>query len=180
MHAGTSSDGKSHEGNDNAVGNDGGAEEGNTNSVSHGAYAEQSNLYNDVFTNAERDIADDIFEDYKNRYLEAHGDIPTGHELRLFKLSVNAVTEIRVENWATDRPEVLDSGTPHIDSEQHFTEGGQRYFKYKKSPSLAAKKTLSNENRMWLKDLGLLEDPQSQTANSVADLAEVWESDLTD
>lgn len=157
-----------------------GAPEDNTNSVSHGAYADQSNLYSDVFDDTERQIADDIFQDYKERYLELHGDIPTGHELRLFKLSVNAVTEIRVENWATDRPDVQNSGTPHIDSEQHFTEDGQRYFKYKKSPALAAKKTLSNENRQWLKDLGLLDSPEQQQADAMTDIAEVWERDLTE
>ena len=40
QHRGTSPDGSSHEGNDNAVGNNGGAPENNDNAVDHGAYRE--------------------------------------------------------------------------------------------------------------------------------------------
>jgi len=143
-------------------GKDSGAPEGNTNSVSHGAYADQSNLYNDVFSDAERQIADDIFQDYHERYTELHGDIPTGHKIRLFKLSVNAVTEIRVENWVNQKPDSLESGTTFIDrnTERKRKEGEDwTEVTYKKSPALAAKKALSNENRQWLKDLGLTRGP---------------------
>ncbi|MFB9324254.1 hypothetical protein, partial [Cryptosporangium minutisporangium] len=145
-----------------------GPPEGARNGLTHGAYADKSHLYSQVFTDLEREIADDIFTDYVTRYKELHGDIPKGHELRLFKLSVNAVTEIRVENWATDRPETLNTGTPYVDEETHkktaqMPDGSTRVIeekRYKKSPALAAKKTLSNENRQWLKDLGLLDDPE--------------------
>jgi len=164
----------SRHGGENSGENGQGAKEGNTNRVSHGAYADQSNLYSDVFTEAQREIADDIYQDYRDRYLETHGDIPTGHDIRLFKLSVNAVTEIRVENWETQKPEDLDSGTVLIDREEHIkiSEGGPiREIRYKKTPALAAKKTLSNENRKWLKDLGLLDSPEDQQADAVESLA---------
>lgn len=158
---GTSPDGSSHEGNDNAVGNEGGAApEENTNAVTHGAYADQSNLYSEVFDDAERELADAIFADYRDRYERLHGELPEGHRLRLFKIAVNAVTELRVENWVTEKPTELDSGTTWIDreTEQKFVEGVGPVTekKYRKSPALAAKKTLSSENRMWLKDLDLL------------------------
>jgi|AntDeeMetagen134_2_1112570.scaffolds.fasta_scaffold07988_2 hypothetical protein len=160
-HRGTSPDGSSHEGNDFAEGNDGGdgAEEDNTRAVTHGAYADQSNLYSQVFDDVERQVADDIFADYRDRYEAIHGDLIYGHRVRLFKISVNAVTEIRVENWVTQKPEDLESGTTWIDEETRIKTTQDRVVeetKYKKSPALAAKKTLSNENRKWLKDLDLL------------------------
>jgi PAS domain S-box-containing protein len=142
-------------------GNDGGdgAEEDNTRAVTHGAYADQSNLYSQVFDDVERQVADDIFADYRDRYEAIHGDLIYGHRVRLFKISVNAVTEIRVENWVTQKPEDLESGTTWIDEETRIKTTQDRVVeetKYKKSPALAAKKTLSNENRKWLKDLDLL------------------------
>jgi len=156
---GGSDDSGAPEGNSNAEGNDGGAEEGNTRAVSHGAYADQSNLYSQVFSDAERQMADDIFADYRDRYKAIHGDLIYGHRVRIFKISVNAVTEIRVENWTADKPEELESGTTWIDKETKIKTTQDRSFEettYKKSPALAAKKTLSNENRKWLKDLNLL------------------------
>lgn len=147
------------EGNDNAEGNDGGAEEGNTRAVTHGAYADQSNLYSEVFDDDERQMADDIYADYRDRYKAIHGDLIYGHRVRLFKIAVNAVTEIRVENWVTEKPDDLESGTTWIDKETKLKTTQERAYeetKYKKSPALAAKKTLSNENRKWLKDLDLL------------------------
>ena len=148
------------EGNSNAEGNAGGdgAEEGNTRAVTHGAYADQSNLYSDVFNDAERELADEIFADYRDRYEAIHGDLPAGHRLRLFKIAVNAVAEIRVENWVTQKPEDLESGPTWIDKETKLKTTQERAYeeiRYKKSPALAAKKTLSNDNRQWLKDLDL-------------------------
>lgn len=154
---------------------DSGAPEDNTNSVSHGAYADQSSLYSDVFSDAQRQIADDIYHDYRDRYVDEHGDIPSGHDLRLFKLSVNAVTELRVDNWSTQKPDKLDSGTVMIDREERKKAsevGVIKEIRYKKSPALAAKKTLSNENRKWLKDLGLLDGPESEQADAIGSFAQ--------
>lgn len=140
-------------------GNDGGAPEDNTNSVSHGAYADQSNLYNDIFSDDERSVADDIFADYRDRYKNIHGRLIYGHQVRLFKIAVNAVTEIRVENWVSQKPDDLESGTTFIDEETRLktTEHDMREeTRYRKSPALAAKKTLSSDNRQWLKSLDLL------------------------
>lgn len=159
------------EGNQNAVGNDGGADEDNTRAVSHGAYADQSNLYSQEFTETQQALADGIFTDYMDRYEQEHSEEPpTGFELRIFKISVNAVTEMRVENWVTEKPESLHTGTPHIDSSTKIASTGDRYFEYKKSPALAAMNHLSNHNHKWLKSLNLLPDPESSQAEAVGTL----------
>lgn len=130
--------------------------EGNSNAITHGAYAEEKKLYSEAFSERERDLADRIFEDYYGRYIALHdAEPPLGFKVRLFNISVNAVTELRVENWFTDRPDELETGTPHLDRETHISESGTRYYRYKKSPAMAAMKTLSDYNRQWLKTFDL-------------------------
>lgn len=150
-----------------------GAPEGNTNSVSHGAYADQSSLYQEVFDDDQRELADWIFADYTDRYEARHGEPPIGFTLRLFKLSVNAVTEMRVERWVEDKPADLDSGTPHINRQTKVSPQGEEYYEYKKSPALAAMKHLSDENRKWLKDLDLLPESESDLEEAVGSLASI-------
>ena len=151
-----------------------GAPEENTNSTRHGAYTEQHNLYNDVFSEREVDLADQIFEKYCDRYEEVHGaEPPIGFEMRLFKIAVNSVTEMRVDNWYTDKPDETDTGTPHINKEKHVSEGGQAYYRYKKSPATAAIKHLSDYNHRWLKNFNLLPDAESQMADDIGDLSSI-------
>lgn len=172
VHRGTSPDGSSHEGNDNAVGNDGGAPEDNTHHVTHGAYTDQHNLYKQELSERERDLTDRIFDDYMARYRDQHGgDPPYGFEIRLFKISVNVVTEMRVDNWYTDKPDEAGTGTPHIDKQKHVSEGGEVYYRYKKSPATAAVKHLSDYNHRWLKNFNLLPDAESQAADDLGDLS---------
>lgn len=163
QHRGTSPDGSSHEGNQHAV--------------THGAYADQSALYSEDFDAQERGLADSIFQDYLGLYQSKHGvEPPVGHRVRLFKIAVNAVTELRVENWYSKKPEDLDTGTPYINQETHYSESGQRYYRYKKAPSVAAIKHLEGYNRQWLKELGLLPDDGADVEVNV--VAEMWD-DLT-
>lgn len=162
-HRGTSADGSSHEGNDNAV--------------RHGAYADFNKLYDEVFTARERDLTDWIFADYRDLYQHKHGvEPPAGHTVRLFKIAVNVVTELRVDNWYADKPDELDTGadTPLINRETHISESGQRYYRYKKAPSIAAIKHLEGYNRKWLKELELLPDDGADVEVSVT--AEMWDN----
>jgi len=142
---------------DGTVPDDHGAPEGNTNAVSHGAYTEQKKLYSEEFSDRERDLADWIFQDHLDRYIDRHdAEPPAEYKLRLFNCAVNAVTEMRVENWYTDQPDELNTGTPLIDKETHVTETGERYYRYKKSPSAAAVQHLTKYNERWLSKLDLL------------------------
>ena len=171
-HRGTSPDGSSHEGNQNAVGNDGGAPEENGNAITHGLYAEANKTYSEVFTDAEREIADRTFADYMERYTARHGEPPYGHEVKLFQISVNMAKEIHGESWAADKPETLESGNLLIDRETRIKTTADptqnvRERRYKKTAVMAAQKTLSNDTRQWLKEFDLLEGPEKQTANAI-------------
>ena len=176
---GGSEDSGAPEGNSNAEGNEGGdgAEEGNTRAVTHGAYADENTFYQDVLGDDLRDLVDDIFEDYTDRYADRHGEtVPVGLEMELFRLSVSHVKDVVLDRWATQKPESLQSGNPLVDreTERDFNpeDGSVVVEQYKESVVLTAQKRLSSDRRQWLKDLGLLEDPDSQLADSQQDVAD--------
>jgi hypothetical protein len=172
---GGSSDG-APEGNDNAEGNDGGAPEDNTNAVSHGAYADHNSYYQNVLDDAMREFVDDVFADYVSKYREQHGDPALGIESELFRIAVTHAKDIGLDRWADEKPEGLESGHPLVDEETEIVPIGdgatETQRRYRESVVLAAQKKLSNDRRMWLKDLGLLEDPDSQQANSQGEIAD--------
>lgn len=150
----------------------GGAKEDNTNSVSHGSYVEYEKRYTEVFSDRERDLCDWIEADYLGRYQSVHGyEPPAGFKVRIFNVAVNAVTEMRVNNWYTDKPDELDTGIEAVNAEKHVSESGQVYYRYKKSPHIAAVKHLEQYNRRWLDKLGLLPSPEKEQAESMGDLA---------
>ncbi|WP_455448298.1 hypothetical protein [Natrinema thermotolerans] len=164
------------EGNDNAEGNDGGAPEENTNAVTHGAYADENSYYQNVLDDPLREFVDDVFADYLEQYRELHGDPPLGIESELFRIAVTHAKDIGLERWADEKPEGLESGHPLVDEETEIVPIGEGQTetqrRYRESVVLAAQKKLSNDRRMWLKDLGLLEDPDSQLADSQEDVAD--------
>lgn len=143
----------------------GGAREGagapsdNTNAVTYGAYADVNNFYTDVLDDAHREMVDAIFTDYVEAYEVRHGDPPLGHEAELFRIAVSHGKHVYADNWAVDRPAELDSGNPVVDQEVHYTDEGTKYHKYRETVVAKAQKRLSTDRRQWLKDLGLLEDP---------------------
>ena len=167
---------KFHGGVGGDVGDPGGAPEGNTNAITHGAYADHNSYYQDILDDAMRAFVDDVFADYLERYRELHGDPPLGIEAELFRVSVTHAKDIGLDRWADAKPEGLESGHPLVDEETEIVPIGdgttETQRSYRESVVLAAQKKLSNDRRMWLKDLGLLEDPDSQLADSQEDVAD--------
>ena len=182
------------EGNDNAEGNDGGAApEGNTNAVTHGAYADHNAYYQDVLDDAMRAFVDDVFEDYLEEYQKRHGEasvddvedltegIPLGIETELFRIAVTHAKDIGLDRWASEKPDGLESGHPLVDKETNLVPIGEGMVEtkrsYRESVVQAAQKQLSTDRRQWLKELGLLEDPDSQQAQATQTLAQVINSE---
>ena len=150
---------------------DNGAQEGNTNSVTHGAYAQHNTYYTEVLDDDLRAFVDSVFEDYMRRYKAQHGEPVLGIETELFRIAVTHAKDIGLDRWANEKPEELDSGHPLVDmeTERDFNpaDGGITNRKYKESVVQSAQSKLSRDRRMWLKDLGLLEDPESQKADAM-------------
>jgi hypothetical protein len=169
------------EGNDNAEGNDGGgAPEDNTNAVTHGAYADHNTYYQNVLDDEMREFVDDVFGDYLEQYKELHGEPPLGIEAELFRIAVTHAKDIGLDRWTDEKPGGLESGHALVDreTEERFVEaiGPVTKETYRESVVLQAQKKLSTDRRQWLKDLGLLEDPQSQTAAALGDLKDAWKA----
>jgi hypothetical protein len=167
---------KFHGGLGGDVGDSGGAPDENTNAVTHGAYADANSYYQDVLTDDLREFVDDVFADYMEEYRERHGEPALGIESELFRVAVTHAKDIGLDRWADEKPEGLDSGHPLVDEETEIVPIGEGQTetqrRYRESVVLAAQKKLSNDRRMWLKDLGLLEDPGSQEAQAKEDVAE--------
>lgn len=159
-----------------------GAPDGNTNSVTHGLYAEKNKFYQNVMDDDLRSLCDDIFEGYVEEYASRHGDPHTGHKSRLFGISVNHIKMIYSDNWMFDRPDELDSGNPMVDKETIYktTADGDvvRQDNYKSSIVARTQQHLRKEDRAWLRDYGLLDDPESQKADAQSDLADAWRDAL--
>jgi len=154
-----------------------GAPEDNTNAVSHGLFAQTNRFYQDVIGDDLRELCDAIFADYLNQYRTRHGDPPLGHKARLFEISVNHIKIIHADNWAVDKPSKLDSGNPMVDreTEQKFVKGVGPVAEhtYSETVVVGTQQKLRREDRAWLKDMGLLDDPESQKADAVGDLASI-------
>lgn len=161
-HRGTNDDGSSHE--------------ENTNAVSHGLYAKTNSFYQDVIDGDLQELCDEIFADYLEQYKQIHGEPPMGHEARLFEISVNHIKIIHADNWAVDKPDDLQSGSPIVDREERKKGVADRVIdeiRYKESVTVATQQKLRREDRAWLRDFGLLEDPESQKADAFGDLSSI-------
>lgn len=169
FHGGAGGSGGSREG--------AGAPNNNTNAATHGAYAEFNSYYQNILDERMQAFVDDVFEDYLEQYRELHGDPPLGIETELFRIAVTHAKDIGLDRWADEKPAELESGHPLVDKETSTkaVEGEiVEERRYRESVVQAAQAKLSRDRRQWLKDLGLLEDPESQKADALGDLKESW------
>jgi len=155
-----------------------GPPEDNTNAVSHGLYAETNRFYQTVIGDQLRELCDAIFADYIEQYRDRHGGPPLGHEARLFEIAVNHIKIIHADNWAVDKPNELESGNPMVDKESKETfvngVGPVTEHTYSETVVVGTQQKLRREDRAWLKDMGLLDDPESQKATALGDLKDAW------
>lgn len=151
-----------------------GAPEGNTNAVKHGMHTDEHGWYDDVATDGEREIVDNVHRSYLERYRDRHGEPDYADRMELFLCAVTIGQEIHGQKWARDKADELDSGNALVDKETKYTEDGKPYHKYKQTVILKATTALSNRRRQWLKDKGLLDDPESQKATALSSMKDAW------
>jgi len=126
-----------------------------------------------------QELCDEIFTDYLKQYQDIHGKPPMGQEARLFEIAVNHIKIIHGDNWAAERPDAVDSGNPIVDRERKETKYGPR-ITHSESVVVGTQQKLRREDRAWLKDMGLLEDPESQKADAISKLKEAWKTSAQD
>jgi len=154
------------ENNTNAEGD--GAPKNNTNAVTHGMYRDRNAYYSDR-SDEQQALIDSIYEDYRAEYERRRGHEPlTGDDVKLFGIAVGIhKTEFRADDWADDRPDGLNSGHELVDRSEKRTAQGEPYYEYKPAAVLQGEKQVSQEVRMWLDKLGLLQPPDDSAEINV-------------
>jgi hypothetical protein len=150
---------KFHGGAGGDVGDPGGAPEDNTNAVTHALYVESNRFYQDVIDDALRDLCDDIYDGYVEKFREVNGEPVAGEKARLSEIAINHIKVIHSDNWAAHRPESLDSGNALVDRETRVKASQNEFreeVRYKESVVVKTQQRLRKEDRKWLKEMGLL------------------------
>lgn len=148
MHAGTSSDGESHENNGNAI--------------THGARSSPTNLYRHL-DDDERGWVDQLVESY----LE---EAPFGEDSAKVERLQMTCTVIYQE-WAA-REVVLREG-PSEEITMGVNEAGMPVARTDEHHLTSTASTHNQTVRMNLKDLGLLDSPEQQQAESMRSIADI-------
>ena len=155
---------KFHGGAGGDVGDPGGAPEGNGNATRHEMYADR-NAYYQRRDEREQALIDAIYQDYSEENESRHGREPlAADDMKQFGIAVGLhKTELRADDWPDERPDALDSGHELVDRSEKRTAQGDPYYEYKPAAMIRGEKTVSQDVRMWLKDLGLLDTPDDTT-----------------
>lgn len=148
-------------GNDHAVGNDGGAPAGNGNAITHAATATPVNLF-DHLEDHEREWVERIHAGYLK---EATFGKESSKSERLLMACVMmyqewSAREVILSDGISEDTivGVNDEGEPIIDTEEHHL--------------TRTASQLTGDVRMLLKDLGLLDDPESAKADAMDGLSD--------
>lgn len=169
QHCGTSPDGSSHEGNQNAVGNDGGAPEGNQNAQTHALFSDHDGYFHDL-DEPEQEWVFDFTNDLLDRYRTVHGKDPDMFDKESLK------------NIAIDFHRVATANS-------WFSEHGLVTVDFEDTPETTRKTTKVN---VWAQEIrqynesvyrrmqkhGLLDDPESQKAQSLEQVGDALMENL--
>ena len=154
-----------------------GAPEKNQNAQKHGLHSTPEYLLEDL-DETHRDTYHATFESLCSRYERIHGYEPDfAAKKRLSRVSVEMVKEDLADEY------LKQNHSDHIlveDEVVGYTEDGRPQEVTQTNKILPELTALKRETRLTLKDMGLLEDPESKKAEATQDLAEIWVSDLTE
>jgi len=162
---------KFHGGAGGDVGDPGGdgPPEGNQNARTHGLNATPEYLVEHLTESQEDDLVA-TFEGLVTRYERVHGhEADYAAKKRLRRISIEILKQDLADEWLAEQSE--ESG--HLLMEQREAEDGRTY----EVPNavLEPMTALKRETRLALKDMGLLQDPDTQQADATATLADVIE-----
>jgi len=145
---------------------DQGAPEGNQNATRHGIHATPAYLA-DHLNESQRDQLTATFEALCTRYERRRGHDPDyAAKRRLRRVSIEILKEDLADEWLAS--EAADSGS--LLMEQRETDDGESYAV--PNAVLEPLTALKRETRLTLKDMGLLDDPDTQQANALEGLSD--------
>jgi len=161
-----------HKGLEKGPKSDNGAPERNQNRTTHGLYAVPEYL-KEHFSESQEDRYVAYFEALCSRYERLHGQEPDAFAKdRLSRVAIECVKERIADEWLSEQAE--ETGNLLISS--HIigqTEEGQPIEVEQENRILSELTALKRETRLTLKDMGLLQDPESEKAQATETLADV-------
>ena len=161
-HKGTSPDGKSHEGNDNAV--------------THSAHRKPEFLKSDIVGTEHQDTFDAAHEALCSRYENFHGWIDYAIKKDLEEVALMYVKRDLIDIHASEN---AAEGSPLVETQIIGQDDNGRPVSVKQVNKLQSLYTdLRRESRLLLKDMGLYESPEKQQAEATSDLGSLVEKAL--
>jgi len=156
---------------------EGQAEAGNQRATKHGLYALPEHL-KAHFTETQQDRYTAYFEALCTRYSRIHGQDPDEFAKdRLSRIAIECVKERIADEWLSEQAD--ETGNLLIESYIiGQDESGNPIEAEQENQILKELTALKRETRLTLKDMGLLSDPESQKAEKMGELSELWREDL--
>lgn len=158
---------KLHGGCGGDVGDPGGASEGNQNAQRHGLHATPEYLLEDLDEH-HLDTYHALHESLCSRYERIHEREPDyAARKRLSRTAVEIVKEDLADEYLREQ---AHTDNPLVEEQEQMTESGP-WVSEETNKVLPVLAQLKRETRLTLKAMGLLQDPQSETADAIRDLA---------
>jgi len=147
-----------------------GAPEGNQNATRHGLYALPENL-KAHFSETQQDRYTAYFEALCTRYEQRHGEEPDAFiKDRLSRVAIECVKERIADDYLARKAK---DGNVLVEDQETLTEQGV-FMEEASNKILKELTALKRETRLTLKDMGLLNDPDTKKAEATeAALAEI-------
>jgi len=147
-----------------------GAPEGNQNATRHGLYALPENL-KAHFSETQQDRYTAYFEALCTRYEQRHSEEPDAFiKDRLSRVAIECVKERIADDYLARKAK---DGNVLVEDQENLTEQGV-FMEEASNKILKELTALKRETRLTLKDMGLLNDPDTQKAEATeAALAEI-------
>lgn len=169
---------KHHGGATGADGRDGGgAPEGNTNGMKHGLFVNPGSLYDELSDERQR-RADALAASLGERYEAANGREPDAMALEnIERIAVEAVKLDLADDWMAEH--AVD-GNPLMEEATIAQDTSRPVDVERPSMLHSVAQGIRRENRQWMKDMGLLDDPESEKASAMRDAGEAYVEALKD
>jgi len=151
-----------------------GAPEDNQNARKHGMFSDRDKLYMSL-DEEDKSHVEDIAQSLSTRYEHIHGrkpDYAARENIKHIAIDVFKVT--LAHDYMSEKGE--ESGNVLI--EQDYVEAGDEVREITRPNKLnRVLSDLKNETRQWLKDMGLLHDPESEKAEAANSLVQMLSSE---
>lgn len=147
-----------------------GPPEGNQCATKHGLYADPGNLY-DSLEDDEQARVDAMADALADRVVDVRGRLDPFDRFMCERVAIRLYQQRIAEDWLAEQGEA--TGNPLVERTHVSGDSGAVEVDIP-NRIIRSMNDLSREARQWLKDAGLLDDPESQKAEAAGDAVEAW------